>query len=160
VTASCKRCAEHPDLGYRRFIAALDLGHDATAHRIYWRLHCDGVTIERLAELSDGDILSIRTLGAGALARIRTRLPCPTFDLEYWGEVKAVGDFLVDAQREAFEDLLGCLSLYVSWRFITKQLTTEQKELFADAHDAWQARLHADDPYFGELIPADRWWRE
>ncbi len=65
-----------------------------------------------------------------------------------------------DAQREDFEDLLGCISLYVSWRFVTKQLTTKQKELFADAHDAWQVRLHADDPDVGELTPADRWWRE
>lgn len=157
--SACKRCAEQTCPVYHRLAAELDLGHDAIAHRIYHRLRCDGITTERLAELGDGNILGIRTLGTGALERIRTRFPAPAFDLEHWDGLKTAGDFLVDTQREAFEDLLGCISLYVSWPFVTKQLTTEQKELFADAHDAWQARLHADDPDVGELAPADRWWR-
>lgn len=50
-----------------------------------------------------------------------------------------------------YRELLGCLWLYVDWRYVTKQLTTEQKELFADAVDS---SLRPD------LKPsADRWWR-
>lgn len=58
-----------------------------------------------------------------------------------------------DPQRAAFEDLLGAVSLYVDWRFITRQLTTEQRNLWADAHDAWAARMGHEQP-----ARADRWW--
>ena len=79
--------------------------------------------------------------------------------------------FLADAGRAAvlsetyevpaakkLEDLLGCVSLYIPWQFVTKQLTTEQKELFADAVDAWSARLNDGDPSW--VNPAPRWWRD
>ena len=57
-----------------------------------------------------------------------------------------------------YEDLLGAISLYIPWRFVTRQLTTPQKELLADAVDAWSARLNAGDPAW--VHPADRWWRD
>jgi hypothetical protein len=59
---------------------------------------------------------------------------------------------------EELRDLLGSISLYVNWRFTTKQLTTEQKELWARAVDAWSQALQAADGYAPELV-ADRWWR-
>lgn len=47
------------------------------------------------------------------------------------------------------EATLASLWLYVDWRYCTKQLTTPQKELWADVVDA-----------AGEEGPvADRWWR-
>ena len=53
----------------------------------------------------------------------------------------------VTAQRE----LLGVLWLYVDWRYVTRQLTTEQKNLWADAVDAF------GDP--DDAGPkAERWW--
>src|SRR5687768_15324059 len=54
-------------------------------------------------------------------------------------------------ERDDFRELLGAIWLYVDWKYVTKQLTTAQKELWADAVDA-----------FGEQQPgkADRWWRE
>lgn len=51
-----------------------------------------------------------------------------------------------------FQDLLGSIWLYVDWRYVTKQLTTEQKELWADAVDA------SGDPDYREP-KAERWWR-
>jgi hypothetical protein len=79
--------------------------------------------------------------------------------------------FLTDAGREMvlferyevpaicdFQDLLGNISLYIPWEFVTKQLTTEQKELFADAVDAWSARLNDGDPDW--VSPMSRWWRD
>jgi hypothetical protein len=59
----------------------------------------------------------------------------------------------------AYEDLLASIWLYVNWRYVTKQLTTPQKEMFADAVDASHARMNADDPDLG-AGPADRWWRD
>lgn len=59
--------------------------------------------------------------------------------------------------QEQFENLLGTISLHVNWRSITRYMTTEQRELFADAVDAWSRRLNADDP--DELDRQPRWWR-
>lgn len=61
----------------------------------------------------------------------------------------------------AYEDLLGAIWLYVNWRYVTKQLTTGQKELFADAVDA-RSRRQADQegPEYGDPSKAERWWRD
>lgn len=64
------------------------------------------------------------------------------------------------AQREGFREdleaaqhLLGCIWLYVDWRYVTKKLTTEQKEMWADAVDVF------GDP--ADRAPkAERWWRD
>jgi hypothetical protein len=58
---------------------------------------------------------------------------------------------------EPYEDLLGDIHLYVNWRFVTRQLTTPQKEMWADAVEAWSARLNAGT---GETTTVDRWWRD
>ncbi|GAB2964276.1 hypothetical protein [Saccharothrix stipae] len=50
-----------------------------------------------------------------------------------------------------YRHLLGAIWLYVDWRYLTKQMTTEQKELWADAVDAF------GEPQEGK---AERWWRE
>jgi hypothetical protein len=52
---------------------------------------------------------------------------------------------------ERYQDLLRSIWLYVNWRYVTTQLTTEQKELWADAVDA----IGEDDD-----LRVDRWWRE
>lgn len=57
----------------------------------------------------------------------------------------------VRQQRDKGRDLLGAIWLYVPWRSITRHLTTEQRELWADAVEV------AGDP--GSTIAADRWWR-
>jgi hypothetical protein len=64
-----------------------------------------------------------------------------------------------EALAEPYEDLLSSLWLYINWRFVTKQLTTEQKDLFADAIDTYHARANEDDPDLGAL-PVERWWRD
>ncbi len=55
------------------------------------------------------------------------------------------------------ENLLGCIELYVKWRWVTKQLTTPQKERWADAVEAWSARLNDGTD---ETTHVDRWWRD
>lgn len=60
---------------------------------------------------------------------------------------------LLQAGVERRNEILGELWLYVNWRYITGQLTTEQKELWADAIDA------LGDPE-DQGPKAERWWRD
>lgn len=64
------------------------------------------------------------------------------------------------AQIRALQDLLGCVWLYISWPHATRQLTTEQKELFADSVDASCERIAEMDGRIGAPGHADRWWRQ
>ncbi|MBP2331253.1 hypothetical protein JOF56_011638 [Kibdelosporangium banguiense] len=58
------------------------------------------------------------------------------------------------AALDAYRDLLGCIWLYVNWRYVTKQLETVQKDLWADAVDQF------GDPDERRPGKADRWWRD
>jgi hypothetical protein len=58
----------------------------------------------------------------------------------------------VRQQRDKARDLLGAIWLHVGWRSVTRHLTTEQRELWADAVEV------AGDP--GSTIAVDRWWRD
>lgn len=58
-----------------------------------------------------------------------------------------------DDSFDQYRDLLGSIWLYVDWQYVTRQLTTEQKELWADAVDA---SGDPDEP--GPKV--DRWWRD
>lgn len=58
----------------------------------------------------------------------------------------------VEAERNQLRDMLGEIYLYVGWRYVTKQLTTEQKELWAEALEARWAGMD-----FEHSLP-DRWW--
>ncbi|ALG07645.1 hypothetical protein [Kibdelosporangium phytohabitans] len=62
-----------------------------------------------------------------------------------------------DQQIAAYRELLGCIWLYVNWRYVTKQLETVQKELWADAVEQWQPD-GSDDPPPPRTV--DRWWRD
>lgn len=56
-----------------------------------------------------------------------------------------------DEEIKKLRKLLHCIWLYADWRYVTKQLTTEQKELWADAI--------AQDPWDNEVTEVDRWWK-
>lgn len=58
-----------------------------------------------------------------------------------------------------YQDLLGDIWLYIDWRFVTRQLTTPQKELFADAVDRDVMRSQAEDGEEPHPV-AERWWRD
>ena len=53
------------------------------------------------------------------------------------------------------EDILGEIYLYIHWRYVTKQLTTPQKELFAQSVERSSIRL---DPNTDLSLEVDRWW--
>ena len=57
----------------------------------------------------------------------------------------------LEAECAAYVDLLGSIHLHIRWRHVTRQLTTEQKRLFADAVDLDAQR--GDEPPV-----AERWW--
>jgi len=63
------------------------------------------------------------------------------------------------AIARSFQGLLAAIWLYVDWGWLTRQLTTTQKDLWADAIDAYHARASMADPDLNAL-PADRWWRD
>lgn len=52
---------------------------------------------------------------------------------------------------ESYQDLLASIQLYINWKYVTKQLTSKQKELFAKSIEASVKRA-GDDPF------VDRWW--
>jgi len=59
----------------------------------------------------------------------------------------------IAAKNMYLEDLLAAIWLYVDWKGVTKQLTTEERELWADTVD------QSGDP--GERGPkTERWWRK
>jgi hypothetical protein len=64
------------------------------------------------------------------------------------------------------EDLLASIVLHINWRWVTRKLTTEQKELFAEALEHEAIRAHGpdgDDPDPELMVlPAytPRWWRD
>lgn len=55
-----------------------------------------------------------------------------------------------DLMRERYDEMLASIVLYIDWHYVTKQLTTEQKELFAAALERHRGGL----PMY-----APRWWR-
>lgn len=52
--------------------------------------------------------------------------------------------------------LLAAIYLYIDWRYVTKKLTTEQKNILADAIDAVRRYEYFMDDE--EYNPVDRWW--
>lgn len=52
---------------------------------------------------------------------------------------------------EALKDVLSALWLYTGWEYVTRQMTTPQRELWADVID----ESHKDT----DSAPVDRWWR-
>lgn len=65
-------------------------------------------------------------------------------------------------RQEQWDEIAGSVWLYTSWRWFTRQLTTEQKDALADAVDRWCARIDSgEDVNDGEdRAPIDRWWRD
>lgn len=71
-------------------------------------------------------------------------------------EVLGAHDVTVDGfSAQQMREILAVIYLYVPWRYVTKQLTTEQKNLWADVIDANYKEVFPDDPAY---VP--RWWQE
>lgn len=58
------------------------------------------------------------------------------------------------ADRLIWDEIAGSIWLHAKWRWFTKQLTTEQKEVLADAVDRWGSCVG------DEWEPIERWWRD
>lgn len=66
-----------------------------------------------------------------------------------------VGRFASTGWITEVEELLASIWLYVNWYSVTRQLTTDQKNLWANAIDAVHDRNFPDDN-----SPVERWWNE
>jgi hypothetical protein len=60
------------------------------------------------------------------------------------------------AERDLLAGALGSLWLYVDWRWLTKQLTTEEKEAWATCVERWSADVNEGSTE--TPVVADRWW--
>lgn len=58
------------------------------------------------------------------------------------------------------DEAWGSVHLHGDWKWLSKNMSTPQRELVADAITRWHERLHADDPDIGGMNQTDlRWWR-
>ena len=152
---------------YKREVARLD-DEVASAYR---KLH---------AALSGGYERGLRLRTAWASARMgRAKARKESADLrdaltlvgqslslvgERAGQAETERDRL-KATIERHEDLLASIVLYIRWLYVTRSLTTEQKDLFADALERAAIRAHGPggdepDPDMARLPSyAPRWWR-
>lgn len=62
----------------------------------------------------------------------------------------------IPAPRELEDDAWGSVWLYGNWREITRQMTTPERELAADAVERWSRRIDPEEPRITDL----RWWRD
>jgi len=117
----------------------------------------DGYIGRKAAELAQPRIDAARLSAEASDQRVAD------LQQEFGRRIRALERQLESARRQEGradrEDLLASIWLYVDWYFVTRQLTTEQKDLWADAIDARHARANADDPDLGAL-PVERWWRD
>lgn len=63
------------------------------------------------------------------------------------------------AEVERLRELLDSIWLYVEWRWVTRQLTTDQKNLWADAVDTTSMARQVEDGEEPRPV-AVRWWHE
>jgi len=54
----------------------------------------------------------------------------------------------------------GSVWLYGNWRYLTEQMTPEEREHAADAVARWSAALNSDDPNRDGKLEGLRWWRD
>lgn len=85
------------------------------------------------------------------------RALCYASDLEAKLGNERVRADKAEAKLAEMRELLGSIWLYVNWRYVTKQLTTEQKDLWAGEVDADVMASQAADGYEPHPV-ADRWW--
>lgn len=105
-----------------------------------WQWHDDCALLlaaDRVAE-RDADV------SAGAVART-----VAMSHIAAERDAERVARERAEAEARQLRELLHDVWLYIDWRYVTKQLTTEQKGMFADAVDE-----HTDGGYHA----ADRWW--
>jgi hypothetical protein len=113
-------------------------------------------TLLAFADRLDGEIIPDQD-GCVAFARdVAEEYPGGAYSGE--PEFRAENAHLTE-EVEKLQNLLGELSLYVRWRYCTMQLITNQREVWAQAVEAWERDIHRDDPRtLAELHHADRWW--
>lgn len=82
------------------------------------------------------------------------------FILGIGADVKAVIEEATEGGKPSTEDgAWGSVWLHGNWQWLTKNMTTPERELAADAVARWSAALDDDDPEEGEPDGL-RWWRE
>lgn len=122
-----------------RRVTTSEREHDAAADR-EWRTFPDGGDLARAAYL--------RGVAKGlAVAR--------DHQLDIAAESR---DGTVSASQDALDAACHSAYLHIKWKYVTKQMTTEEKEAFADACDRAAEHAAREDGNKPHLVP--RWWRD
>lgn len=69
------------------------------------------------------------------------------------------GEREVSVVRETEDDAWGSVWLHGKWSWLTKNMTTPERELAADAVERWNQRLCRIDGLDREPLEGLRWWR-
>jgi len=124
---------------------------EATAERDRWVKVADGATRAHDAARTE---LETAWNAAGDMAAKEEQAARDRAALE------AVKAELATARRDAavLDAAAHSVWLHAKWRWLTSQMTTKEREAWADAVDRASAQLNADDPDLN-AAPVDRWWR-
>lgn len=92
----------------------------------------------------------------------QTGVPLRDFVEGVGADVRAVLDEAkADGPTGPGDAAWGSVWLHGNWQYLTKQMTTPEREHAADAVARWSAALHADDPELDREEPEGlRWWRD
>lgn len=84
------------------------------------------------------------------------------FILGVGADIQAVIEEAAEGGKPSLEDSAwGTVWLHGKWQWLTKNMTTPERELAADAVARWSAALNADDEDLEAGEPEGlRWWRE
>lgn len=125
---------------------------DLRASREAWAIEAMGLDVELASRpTADAYEKACEALELRRVALVKA-LGLPAATSFYDAVDQAASRPAIPADASAYQDLLGTIWLHVSWRSITRQLTTLQRELWADAVES------SSDPDL--KISADRWWRD
>lgn len=70
-------------------------------------------------------------------------------------------DTIMEATTFPGDEAWGTVWLHGNWRYLTKNMSTPEREHAADAVARWSAALHAEDSDLEEGEPDGlRWWRD
>jgi hypothetical protein len=88
--------------------------------------------------------------------------PHRDFILGVGADIKAVIEEAAEGGKPSTEDAAwGTVWLHGNWKWLTKNMTTPERELAADAVARWSAVLNAEDEDLEAGEPEGlRWWRE
>jgi hypothetical protein len=80
--------------------------------------------------------------------------------IEQARDTLAIIEAISDDAPTTEDDAWGSVWLHGKWSWLTKNMTTPEREYAADCVARWSARLNAEDGESDDELEGLRWWRE